>query len=62
LRAAIRERTTRAWIKTLRGVDVSCGQIQSINEVFADPQVYAREMLVEVEHPELKPVRMVANP
>ena len=62
LTAVVREKTTQEWIKALRSVDVPCGPIQSIDDVFADPQVCAREMLVEVKHPELGPVKMVANP
>ena len=48
--------------KILRGAEIPCGPIQSIDEVFADPQVVSREMEIDVEHPTLGKVRTVANP
>ena len=49
-------------ITQLRGLDVPSGPIQSINEVFKDPQVTAREMEVSTHHPAFGDIRTVANP
>ena len=38
------------------------GPIQNIDEVFNDPQVLARNMIVELEHPEMGAVSTAANP
>ncbi len=43
-------------------VDVPCGPIQNIAEVFEDPQILARNMKTELEHPKLGMVPGVANP
>ena len=62
LKTATRNKTSREWMAALRKVKVPCGPIQTIDEVFNDPQVLARNMVVEVEHPELGAVPTVANP
>jgi crotonobetainyl-CoA:carnitine CoA-transferase CaiB-like acyl-CoA transferase len=43
-------RTQRDWIETLEAVHVPCGPINSIDQVFADPQVQHRQMKVNVPH------------
>jgi crotonobetainyl-CoA:carnitine CoA-transferase CaiB-like acyl-CoA transferase len=62
LKTATRNKSSREWMDLLREIKVPCGPIQSIDEVFTDPQVVARNMVVEVEHPETGPVKTVANP
>ena len=59
---ATRNKTNREWMALLREIKVPCGPIQTIDEVFSDTQVLARNMVVEVEHPELGSVPTVANP
>ena len=41
---------------------IPCGPINSYAEVFADPQVVAREMAVSVEHPTLGPLPTLGTP
>ena len=60
--AATRTRPTAQWIADLERVGVPCGPINSIDAVFADPQVRARCMQVELPHPLAGRVPMVANP
>lgn len=50
------------WVAALRRSGLPCGLIRSVAEVFADPQLAAREMVVTHEHPVAGPVRTVANP
>lgn len=57
-----RTRVSREWIDDLVGVHVPCGPIQNIAEVFEDPQVQARNMKIELEHPQLGKVPGIANP
>ncbi len=60
--AATRTRPTAQWIADLERVGVPCGPINSIDAVFADPQVRARCMQIELAHPLAGSVPMVANP
>jgi len=57
-----RVRPTAHWIAALESAGVPCGPINSIDAVFADPQVRARAMQVEMSHPTSGTVSLVANP
>ena len=46
----------------LRAVGVPCGPVQSLDQVFTDPQVLARHMIVETPHRRLGSLKSVANP
>jgi crotonobetainyl-CoA:carnitine CoA-transferase CaiB-like acyl-CoA transferase len=46
----VRSRTQRAWIDALEAIHVPCGPINSVDQVFADPQVQHRQMRVDVPH------------
>jgi len=45
------KRTTDEWVKALDAVQVPCGPILNIEQVVNDPQVKARDMIMELEHP-----------
>lgn len=51
-----------AWIDRLNAAGVPSGKVQNLAEVFADPQVQAQEMVVEVPHPGHGTVRMLGFP
>jgi len=50
------------WLSILEAVGVPCGPINSIDQVLDDPQVLAREMVIQVPHPSAGSIRMVASP
>ena len=56
-------RTQADWLAALEAVQVPCGPINNLAEVFDDPQVRARDMTASLPHP-LNPsgVRLVASP
>ncbi len=58
----IGEDTRDHWINVLNAAGVPCGRVLTYPEVFEDPQVLAREMVCEVDHPGRGPVRMVGFP
>ena len=43
---------------------IGCGPINTLSEVFSDPHVKAREMIVEMDHTKTgkAPLRLIANP
>jgi crotonobetainyl-CoA:carnitine CoA-transferase CaiB-like acyl-CoA transferase len=61
LAARFRERSTADWLARLRG-RVPCAPVNTVAEALADAQVLAREMILEVKHPELGTLREVASP
>jgi crotonobetainyl-CoA:carnitine CoA-transferase CaiB-like acyl-CoA transferase len=52
----------RHWLSVLESNDIPCGPINDYAQVFADRQVVAREMVVEVEHPALGRLRTLGSP
>ncbi|MGC8720404.1 MAG: CaiB/BaiF CoA transferase family protein [Thermodesulforhabdaceae bacterium] len=58
----IRERTSEEWLAELEKLKIPCGPINTLDKVFADPQVQARGMVVEVPHPKAGSVKLVASP
>ena len=59
---AIRQRTTAEWVSLLESQAVPCGPINTIDQVFADPQVQARGMRRVLEHEKAGPLPVTANP
>ncbi|MGZ6212245.1 MAG: CaiB/BaiF CoA transferase family protein [Candidatus Binataceae bacterium] len=55
-------RTMRDWLDALERVGVPCGPINTIADVFADPQVQARGLRLDLPHPAIGTVPSVANP
>lgn len=47
-----------ACLAALDAIDVPCAKVQRIDEVLADPQIIARGMLIEQDHPALGRIRM----
>jgi crotonobetainyl-CoA:carnitine CoA-transferase CaiB-like acyl-CoA transferase len=62
LREIFAPRTMRHWLDALERVGVPCGPINTIADVFADPQVQARCLRLDLPHPATGSVRSVANP
>lgn len=50
------------WLTILEAIGVPCGPINTIDQLMDDPQVRAREMLVNMPHPTAGSVRMVGSP
>ena len=50
------------WVSALNAAGIPTGPVLDISEVFADPQVLAREMLVEMPHPEVGTFRTTGLP
>ncbi|SIO71161.1 Crotonobetainyl-CoA:carnitine CoA-transferase CaiB [Burkholderia sp. GAS332] len=55
-------RTTDFWVQAMEAVGVPCGPINSLDRVFADPQVQSRNMRIEMEHPHSDQLPLVGNP
>jgi crotonobetainyl-CoA:carnitine CoA-transferase CaiB-like acyl-CoA transferase len=54
--------TTAEWVVTLNQADVPCAPVQTIDQVFAAPQVLHRNMLVEIEHPSAGMLKLAGIP
>jgi formyl-CoA transferase len=61
IEAVTRERPRRYWLELFEANDIPCGPINTYDEVFADPHVRAREMVVDVDHPSLGRMRAIGS-
>lgn len=59
LRELFLTRTRDEWFELLSQKDVPIGRVYSLDEVFNDPQVLQRKMVIEVEHPTEGKVKQV---
>ncbi|MFZ2098865.1 MAG: CaiB/BaiF CoA-transferase family protein [Anaerolineales bacterium] len=50
------------WLSILEASGIPCGPINSVDQALQDPQVQAREMVIDVPHPSAGTFRMVASP
>ncbi len=64
LTAVVTRQPSKHWLEGLEKINVSCGPINDLEQVFKDPQVKARGMELEMDHPAMgkNPVRLIANP
>jgi crotonobetainyl-CoA:carnitine CoA-transferase CaiB-like acyl-CoA transferase len=58
----LRTRTRDAWIAAFDAAGVPAGPVHTIGEALDHPQVRARGMVVEVEHPQAGPTRALGCP
>jgi len=57
-----RTRTTEQWMTLFDELGLPAGPVLSIAEMHADPQTQAREMITEVQHSKLGPVKTLGAP
>ena len=49
--AVVRTRSQKDWLDALEPLGIPCGPINRLDQVFADPQVIARRLRVDLPHP-----------
>ncbi len=59
---ALRTRPTAHWLERLRAARIPCGPVNDFAQALADPQVLARDMVIEVPLPDGERLRMPGNP
>ena len=62
VRDVIATRTREEWIDLLDGVGIPCGPINSVSEALSSPQTTGRNMVREIDHPGIGPLRMLGLP
>jgi formyl-CoA transferase len=56
------KRSMRQWLDALEAAGVPCGPINSLEQVFAEPQAVARGLRMEMPHPSAGKVSLVRSP
>jgi crotonobetainyl-CoA:carnitine CoA-transferase CaiB-like acyl-CoA transferase len=59
---ALLKKPRDTWLKSLRDSGFPCAPVYSIDEVFADPQVHHRNMVVDMEHPTAGVIKQIGTP
>ncbi|HEV8314231.1 MAG TPA: CaiB/BaiF CoA-transferase family protein [Burkholderiaceae bacterium] len=62
LRARLREQTVAHWLALLDAADVPASPVNELPQVFANPQVQHRGLLVNTEHSQAGPLPLLASP
>ena len=64
LQAIMKTQPSAHWLAELEANKIGCGPINTLDQVFADPHVKAREMVVNVPHPLAGPdgAQLIASP
>jgi crotonobetainyl-CoA:carnitine CoA-transferase CaiB-like acyl-CoA transferase len=58
----LRQQPRQSWIDALTRAGVPCGSVRNFDELFADPQLDAREMIAMVEHATIGPMKALGLP
>ncbi len=62
LKKIFKTRTLKEWNKFFSKEDVPCGPVYDMDEVFKDPQILHRKMVVEVEYPGVGRIKQLGTP
>ncbi|EGL82561.1 L-carnitine dehydratase/bile acid-inducible protein F [Caldalkalibacillus thermarum TA2.A1] len=62
LSEVFKQKTAAEWRDLLNQEGIPCGPINNMKELFHDPQVAAREMVVSMQHPTAGDIRLVGSP
>jgi len=62
LRDLFRTHTRDQLVARLRGADVPCGAVRSIDDALADPQTVFRDMIATIDHPLIGSLRVLGLP
>ncbi|MFO8164546.1 MAG: CaiB/BaiF CoA-transferase family protein [Desulfatiglandales bacterium] len=50
------------WVAQFKKVGIPCGRVNTMDKVFAHPQIEPREMVVEIDHPTADKIKVVGIP
>ena len=62
LNGYLRKETTAHWLEKMENAHLPAGPVNDILQMHSDPQVLAREMIVEVDHPTAGQVKTIGHP
>jgi crotonobetainyl-CoA:carnitine CoA-transferase CaiB-like acyl-CoA transferase len=50
------------WLDRLRTAGIPCGEVRSVAQALKEPQLRAREMILELDHPKAGKIRVTGSP
>ncbi len=58
----LQKRSVTQWIEALKEAGVPCGAVRDLDQVFTDPQIIERAMVVAMDHPAAGAIRVLGVP
>lgn len=62
IRQRLADGDMKYWVNACEKAGVPCGPINTVKDVFEDPQIIERQMLRQIEHPVAGPIPQVVSP
>ncbi|WP_281176311.1 CaiB/BaiF CoA transferase family protein [Alicyclobacillus ferrooxydans] len=62
LESEFSKHTVREWVVRFTEANIPCGPINRFSDIYADPAIQERQMVIEAEHPRADVIQMVATP
>jgi crotonobetainyl-CoA:carnitine CoA-transferase CaiB-like acyl-CoA transferase len=62
IEAVLVTQPTAYWVDKLDAAQVPAGPVYRYDEILADPHIRARDMIADIEHPKMGPIRMLGLP
>ena len=62
LNDVFKHETTEHWVSVIVEAGVPCGPINSVSDVVSNPQVLARDMIAEINHPNVPDLKLPNSP
>ena len=62
LGAIIQQKTVAEWMRIMLDAGIPCGPVNTVDKVIQDPQIRAREMLVDIQDPTAGPITVAGFP
>ncbi|PYU93661.1 MAG: formyl-CoA transferase [Acidobacteria bacterium] len=62
LDSVFRQKPVSYWIETFRKAGLPCGEVRNVPAALGDPQLRARNMILEMQHPRAGAIRVTGSP
>jgi crotonobetainyl-CoA:carnitine CoA-transferase CaiB-like acyl-CoA transferase len=62
LASLFRSRPVHYWLDLLRNAGIPCGQVRTVAQALEDPQLRARNMILDLDHPKAGRMRVTGTP
>ena len=58
----LQSRSAGEWLKQLKAAGIPCGAVRDLGQLFSDPQIIERAMVIALEHPIAGTIRQLGIP
>jgi crotonobetainyl-CoA:carnitine CoA-transferase CaiB-like acyl-CoA transferase len=62
LAALFKDQPAAHWLERLHKAGVPCGEVRTVAQALEEPQLRAREMILELNHPKSGRIRVTGSP